>query len=316
MGDLWMQVLPSDVRDLPVLNESFNRKMIKEDVVGYEVLIDMNPDNAIAHEDAAMLYLDLGEPERAVGHFEATARLKAGSASARNNLGVALEQSGSFEEAISQYRKALEIEPDLTEAHYNLANLLDRLARVDEALVHFRETVRSDPAHAAAHNNIGLILMKQGKPDEALNSFQEALRADPDLPEAHYNAGMALQQRGDLIEAVDHLRHALRLRPDWVQVMGRLAWILATTSREGLLDADEAVRLAERAAALTGRQDAPLLDALATAYAAATEFERALKVVDEALRLDPSRDIVAGLLERRALYAKRQPYRDPGVVGR
>jgi tetratricopeptide (TPR) repeat protein len=314
MGDLWIQVLPRDDRDLPVLNESFQKKMIKEDVIGYEVLMNMDPDNAITHDDVAMLYLELGESERAVRHFEASARLKPGSASARNNLGVALEQSGSFEEAISQYRKALEIEPDLTEAHYNLGNLLDSLDRADEALVHFREAVRSDPAHAGAHNNIGLILMRQGKPDEALHSFREALRADPDLPEAHYNTGMALQQRGDLVEAVHHLRDALRLRPDWVQVMGHLAWILATTPREGLVDdAHEAVRLAERAVALTEHRDARLLDALAAAYAAATEFERALQVVDEALHLDPSPDIAAGLLQRRALYGKRQPYRDPGV---
>jgi tetratricopeptide (TPR) repeat protein len=313
MGDLWIQVLPNDDRDLPVLNESVQKKMVAEDVIGYEVLTGMDPDNAIAHDDVAMLYLELGEPEKAVRHLEAVARLKAGSASAYNNLGVALEQSGSFEEAMSQYRKALEIDPDLTLAHYNLGNLLESLARVDEALVHFREAVRSDPSHAGSHNNIGLILMRQGKPDEALRSFRDALRADPDLPEAHYNTGMALQQRGDLVEAVDHLRDALRLQPDWIQVMGRLAWILATTSRDGLDDAYEAVRLASRAVALTGRQDARLLDTLATAYAAATEFEQALKVVDEALRLDPPPDIAAGLLERRALYGKRQPYRNPGV---
>jgi Flp pilus assembly protein TadD len=94
--------------------------------------------------------------------------------------------------------------------------------------------------------------------------------------------------------------------------MGQLAWILATAS-PGLVDAHEAVRLAERAVALTDRRDARLLDALAAAHAAATEFERALQVVDEALRLDPSPDLAAGLLQRRSLYGKRQPYRDPGV---
>jgi tetratricopeptide (TPR) repeat protein len=314
MGDLWIQVLPGDVRDLPRLNESFRRKMAEDDVTGYEVLIDRDPDNVIAHEDVAMVYLERGEPERAVRHFEATARLKTRSGSARNNLGVALEQSGSFEEAIVQYRKAVEIDPDLAEAHYNLGNLLDRFARADEALVHFREAVRSDPAHAGSHNNIGLILMRQGKRDEALRSFREAVRANPDLSEAHYNAGMALQQQGEMVEAVHHLRNALRLRPDSVQLMGQLAWILATASPAGPSDADEAVRLAERAVALTERQDARLLDTLAAAYAAATEFERALQVVDEALRLNPpSPDLVAGLLQRRALYGTRQPYRDRRV---
>src|SRR5262249_52360651 len=111
MGDLWIQVLPRDDRDLPALNESFRSKLTNDDVIGYEGLIERDPDDAIAHDDVATLYLELGEPRKAVRHLEAFARLKAGSASAHNNLGVALEQSGSFEEAIRQYGKALEIDP-------------------------------------------------------------------------------------------------------------------------------------------------------------------------------------------------------------
>ena len=47
--------------------------------------------------------------------------------------------------------------------------------------------------------------------------------------------------------------------------------------------------------------ESPGLDALAAAHAAATEFERALQVIDEALHLAPSPDIAAVLQQRRAL---------------
>src|SRR5262249_22462703 len=39
MGDLWIQVLTRDTRDLATLNRSFVPKMIAEDIVGYETAI-------------------------------------------------------------------------------------------------------------------------------------------------------------------------------------------------------------------------------------------------------------------------------------
>ena len=50
----------------------------------------------------------------------------------------------------------------------------------------------------------------------------------------------------------------------------------------------EAVRLADRAVALTQRRDANTLDVLAVAHAAAGDFDRAIAIADEALALNPS----------------------------
>ena len=47
------------------------------------------------------------------------------------------------------------------------------------------------------------------------------------------------------------------------------AWILATSPDDGSREPGEAVRLAERAAALNGQQDVMVLDVVAAAYAAA-----------------------------------------------
>jgi tetratricopeptide (TPR) repeat protein len=90
--------------------------------------------------------------------------------------------------------------------------------------------------------------------------------------------------------------------------------VLATASDEVFRDANQAVRLAERAATLTERRNAEVLDALAAAYAVQGQFERALEAVGEAIRLDPSAAVAAGMLERQALYRKGQPYRQPARV--
>jgi len=69
----------------------------------------------------------------------------------------------------------------------------------------------------------------------------------------------------------------------------------------------EAVRLAERAVALAGRQDPRLLDTLAAPMLRQLSSNGALQVVDEALHLDPSPDIAVWFAGASGLMASGQP---------
>lgn len=311
MGDLWMQVLARDDRDLDTLNRDFRRKWAAEDAVGYEGLLEADAGNIALHEDAALVYLELGRPVDAVTHLSASVRLKPESATAHFNLGVASMLAGRPGDAVHEYEEALRIKPEFAPAHVSLGNVLADQGKLDEALGHYRAAVRWEPARAGAHNNLGFILMGQGKLDDALTSFREALRLDAGSPDAHYNIGLVLHARGAVAEAVQHFRDAVQIKPDWPPALTRLAWVLATAFEDRFRDANEAVRLAERAATLTARRDAETLDVLAASYASAGQFDRALQVVGEALRVPGATPVAAGLRERRELYRRRQPYREP-----
>src|SRR5712691_12967020 len=69
MGDLWIQVLTRDGRDLEILSRDFRPKVAAEDVKGYEVEIEKHPNDTALHDDAALLYLELGRHENAIAHF-------------------------------------------------------------------------------------------------------------------------------------------------------------------------------------------------------------------------------------------------------
>ena len=58
-----------------------------------------------------------------------------------------------------------------------------------------------------------------------------------------------------------------------------LAWILSTDANPDFRNGTEAVRMAERACALTGRQDPEKLKTLAAAYAETGRFEEAISTV-------------------------------------
>jgi tetratricopeptide (TPR) repeat protein len=275
MGDLWIQVLTRDGRDLDLLNKQFRPKTVAEDVVGYLKVLESEPESVALHDDLAGLYLELGRPSDAVVQFEASAKLRPELAATHFNLGLALTLAGKLEDAIRQYDQALRIRPD----------------------------------YALAHNNLGGILLQVGNADEALTHLREAVRLDPSNAEAQNNLGVACRERGEDAEAIDHFRRAVLASPDWVPPMIDLAWMLATTSDARLRNQDLSLRLAARAADLTEHHDPRVLDALAAVYASAGDFDRAVDTAGAALQLSPEDTFAAEIRARQALYREHKPAR-------
>ena len=202
--------------------------MIATDTVGYEELIKRDPSRTQLRDDVAVLYLALDRPLDAVRHFQAVAQLKPQSAPAFFNLATALTSAGRLDEAVTQYRQALALQP----------------------------------SYAMAHNNLGAVFLKLNRPAEAAAEFRETIRLDPGISEAHLNLGNLLRANGQPVAAVAEFREAARTQPDSVSALAALASMLATAADGGLRSPAEAVRLAERAADLTSRQDASTLDVL------------------------------------------------------
>jgi len=179
MGDLWIQVLTRDDDDLARLNRDFRPKVAAEDVRGYEVEIEKHPGDAGLHDDAALLYLELGRAEEAIAHFKTSLALK----------------------------------PQSAAAHYNLGTALTVARRLGEAADRYREALRIDPAYANAHNNLGNVYMAEGKFDAAIHEFGEVARLQPESAAGLKNLAAAYAMAGQFARAVDTADAALRLRP-------------------------------------------------------------------------------------------------------
>jgi len=141
------------------------------------------------------------------------------------------------------------------------------------ATVHYREAVRLRPGDGEALYNLANALMASGAPDEAMTLYGRAIAARPDAAEPH--AELAL---------------LLLIHPDPAR-----------------RDAARAVRLAERAAELTGRVQPGVLDVLAGAYAAAGALDRAVAAAEAALEHVPrGRDDVAAAIRARLEGYRRE----------
>ena len=249
-----------------------------------------------------------------VAMWEASALAVPGNHRARTNLGIALATDRRLDEAIEQFEASLKIEPDAARTSYNLANALAAQGRLDEAIGRYRAVLAAEPDTAEAHHNLGIALGKQGDLVGATRHLQEAVRLKPRDAEARYNLGKALALDGRATEALDHLRRAAQFQPGWAAPARDAAWVLATWPAADTRDGAEAITLAERAAALTGRGDSRTLDTLAAAYAESGRFDDAAATAQDALALAEAAgddDLAEGIRTRLALYRRRTPYRAP-----
>jgi Tfp pilus assembly protein PilF len=213
-----------------------------------------------------------------------------------------------LDEAIGQYRHLIELDPSRFEGHNKLGFVLMRTGRSQEALVAIRRALELAPKNAEAHLNLGFALMQTGQQQEAVASLQTAVELNPQYAEARYNLGHALIATGQPAAAAAQFREALQVRPDWPPALGSLAWLEATEP-EGIRNPDEAVRLASRAADLTGRNDAQILDVLAAAYAAAGRFADATLTAEAAATIAArsAPDLAAQIEQRLKAYRAGQP---------
>jgi len=154
MGDLWIQVLTRDEPDLVTLTREFRTKVAAEDAIGYEMEIERLPADAGLHDDAALLYLELGRPDKAVEHFQKTLALRGDVPQAHYNLGTAFTVARKYDEAIYEFQRAIKLAPGYASAHNNLGNVYFAQKKYDEAIREFTEVVRLQPDSAAALKNL------------------------------------------------------------------------------------------------------------------------------------------------------------------
>jgi tetratricopeptide (TPR) repeat protein len=201
MADVWVQMMTRSEEDGAELARASRRKMAAEDAIGCETIIAREPDYAAVRNDAGALYLELGQPESALRHFEAVRRLQPQSAVAHYNVGVALEASGQNADAAHAYEAAIQLDPQYSAAHNNLGNFWLAEGRFENARDEYERAVESGPSNAEAHNNLGAMLLAAGDAAGAIIHLERAIYLRATYPEAHFNLARAYAAAGRLADA-------------------------------------------------------------------------------------------------------------------
>ena len=243
-------------------------------------------DNDAAHNNLGYLFLQRGELDSAISHFETALMIRSRNAAAHYNLGEALVEN-------------------------NLANALARKGLLDEAISHYEKAVKLRPDYGDPYFNLGSVLFQHGRTDEAIAQWQKALATQPNDAGFHTVLGNAFLKKGLRKDAIAEYEHAARISQQDPMARNNLAWLLATSSDASIRDGPKAMELAKQAVQLSGGKDPNYLRTFAAACAETGRFAEAKETAQQALQTAQNQGnatLANAIRDEIALYELALPY--------
>jgi len=233
---------------------------------------------------------------------------------AEQNLGFLFMQRGDFDSAISHFETALQIRSQNSAAHYNfgsaliensLASVLKRKGRLNEAVDHYQSAMRLRPGYGDPYLNLGNVLFQQGRMRDAIAQWQKAHATLPKDARFHTALADAFLGAGLQKEAIAEYEYGARISAQDPLPRNKLAWLLATSSDASIRDGTRALEFANEAVRLSHGKDPNYLRTLAAACAESGRFAEAEETAQRAFRaaeLLNNRTLVNALRDEIALY--------------
>jgi tetratricopeptide (TPR) repeat protein len=273
--------------------------------------VEANPGSPAARGFHALTLSELGHDEEAIKEAERAIELNPADSTVHLDLAISARRADP-ERAIAEARHAIDLGPENSSAYQVLMNCLLELQRYNEASDLGHEWLAISPYDAGAHSALASAMAETGDLPSAAQHLGYVMMLRPDLEQAHARLRQILLSLARGTDGLQRLRGIAENAPDSPRMLDELAWLLATNPDPKPRDGAEAVRLAERACALTERRIPALLDTLGAAYAEAGDFARAINAIEEALkRAGSSGDTDAVKLSENILASLREntPYR-------
>ena len=242
--------------------------------------------------------------------------------------GIARQARGENDAAISDFTRAIELDPGESWPYHNRATAFLARQEFDRALRDAEEAIKIDPSEAAHWANRASVHFAKKAFDPAISDYTEAISRlrggeavfEGERKPGHSSARLlavkwtcALAEcriaKGETDKAVVDYSEATRLDPNDALSFNSFAWLLATSEDSRVRNGLKAFEVAARACDLTGYRNHLLLDTLAAAYAAAGDFDAAVRWQVDAITLgesDPGS--VAKYRRRLSLFMKNQPF--------
>ncbi|MGZ4886931.1 MAG: tetratricopeptide repeat protein, partial [Candidatus Aminicenantales bacterium] len=224
-------------------------------------------------------------------------------------IGYYYRETGDTARAVEYFEKALAIDPRNWPAHNFYGATLFRQGKYDEALRHFQAAMESNPFNSQGLTNIGVIEFARGNLGKAREYLERAVESDPRYAKAHFNLALIEAREGHARQAADHYEKCLAVTPEDPMALGNLAWLYATSPDDSLRNGSRALELALKLEKVAVNPGARMFDILAASYAETGKFDEAVRMAERALALtrddDPSVETRRGLVD---LYRSGKAY--------
>jgi serine/threonine protein kinase/Tfp pilus assembly protein PilF len=173
------------------------------------------------HITQGILYLGMGQPEKAVGELKKAIEMEPRSSEAYRELARAYEDMHKTAEAEATYKKAIELKPDSWSCYSNLGVFYYYRARYKEAAEQFKKVIELTPDNFLAFSGLGGIYLYEGDFGKAGDMFARSLAIRPSA-NAYSNLAASYLLQGRSSEAVPLLEKATAMDTANYMIWGNL----------------------------------------------------------------------------------------------
>jgi tetratricopeptide (TPR) repeat protein len=214
--------------------------------------VSRTTDNVIAELNLGQALFKLGRTGEAIGHFERILQIEPNEPMAHGSLGAALLKMGQTGAALGHLLKSVEIDPKQAQVHSSLGVALLETGQAEESLAHLRAALKIDPENEEAHYNLGNTFLQMRRGEEALAEYERAVQINPDDTEALNNMAWVLATWPDALTRDGNKAVAAAERADFLTngrspiINATLAAAYAETGRfeDAISKAQRALKLA------------------------------------------------------------------------
>jgi len=124
LEEYYREIHESDESEEAVGNDDVANS--QPDSSGAQQAIQIDPNDADAHNDLGVAYSGQGQLEQAIAAYQQAIQIDPNEPIIYTNLGAAYSEQGQLEQAIAAFQQALQIDPNYSEAHNSLADIQGR----------------------------------------------------------------------------------------------------------------------------------------------------------------------------------------------
>jgi len=270
----------------------------------WKVLLQTHPGDAEACAHIGFLESRQEHYKEAISFYRKALAVNPGMPGLRLNLGLALFKGGELKEAIEVFTPLLKSAPPSSPDAKRLTALIGLshygLGEYAAALPYLKKAAADDPQNLQFRMLLARSCLSAKQYQCVLDTYHEILLLNAESAEADMLAGEALDEMKNTVGAIEQFRAAVKADPREPNVHFGLGYLLWTQNQF-----DEAAR--EFEAELVNVPDhAQALAFLADSYMQTNRSEKAMPLIEKALKIDP--DIERAHLDLGILYvdAERQ----------
>ena len=294
-----------------------NIKQYDKAIADYNQAILLDPKYSGAYNNRGNIYLELKQYDKAIADYNQAILLDPKLTQAYNGRGVVYYNLKQYDKAIVDYSQAINLDPKYTDAYNNRGVVYKELKQYDKAIADYSKAIEIDPKYTLAYNNRGLVYFELKQYTSAIADYSKAIEIDPKYTDAYNNRGVVYKELKQYDKAIADYSKAIEIDPKYTLAYNNRGLVyfelkqytsaiadyeqvlvldknnnLPATVNIGLLkyeigEVQVAIKYWQKAIEIDANSAEPQL-ALATAMYGQGDKEKAMKLAQDALRLEPA----------------------------